>query len=793
MRLPLAANLQSRDGGLTRDARVQNALIEKVGENENGPVFDILSRPGMSDVGAVANAGTPQLLYPWNGLLHTIVNDALNRSSLATLRTYPTLNPSDKDAAVTLSNGNLSAASSAAYRAVRGTTGKAAGKWYWECVCAAGNDYVVGIGKATASLAGLVGNDANSYGFALGDGRKWNAGAGAAYTSAFAANTVVGFALDMAAGTLTIYNASTGVSQGVMFTGLTGTFFPMVSPNATLTVTMNFGASAFTGSVPAGYRAWDDATGLAVTNAGLLFDAQETNANAPSPRLMIKNHSQVWCVSNTGAVSLVGLPGTMGAWTAYASAQITRSGSTATFTYNPSTRPVQVGDSVTIAGATSAAYNGTFTVTAVNTSAYPYTFSYTVAGTPTTPDAASYPTYTVNGGMVRGIPYINGYFCMMDVNGVIWHSAADEPLSWSPTAFLTSRNENGAGVALGKSLNYLIAFKEWSTEFYYDAKNPTGSVFSPVENGFVRIGCASGDSLALVAAQLVWIGQTKAQGLGVYAMQGLNVRKISTEDVDRVISSANLSGVYAFGLNCKGHEMYFVTLTSINVTLVYDFTSDQWTTWTSLTLGTPVSVSSITMGGTTTATVTTSSPHGLSDGDPVKISGADQADYNGIFQIQYVSATVFTFQLTLAVNNATGTVTATPYTETYFKMVMAAVYQGTPLFLHVSDGHLYQLSASLYQDAGIPINVFCRTARIDGGNDDVKKMPTIRVICDAVSASTAMVRWSDDDAQTFQPYRLMDLTKDPCETSKCGTFRRRSLAFRHVNNATLRARALEVG
>lgn len=799
MRIPLAVNLASRDGALTRDARVQNALIEKVGDDPSGPVYDILARPGMSDGGLVSRPNsTPQLLYVWNGALQTIYDECLRSGAIYQLGAmFATLNPSDKDAGVTLSNGNLSAASSAAYRAVRGTVGKATsvpgGKWYFECRCAAGSDYLVGIGKATSSLAGLVGNDANGYGFYPLSALKFNTGASAAYGSALGAGTTIGVAFDATAGTITIYNASTGASFGTMYSGLSGTFYPMVSPNATLTVTMNFGATAFTMTPPAGYAPWSSATPLKPTNTGLQFDAQETNSNAANPRMMVKNKSEAWYVSNTGAVTAISpLPGTMGAYTAYVSA-LTRNGSTATASYYAGTRPVQIGDSVTIAGASDANYNGTFTVTAVNASGYPYTFSYAVGGAPATPDPSVSIQMTLNGGMVRGIPYINGYFCVMDVNGVIWHSAADNPASWSGTAFLTSRSENGAGVALGKSLNYLIAFKEWSTEFYYDAHNPSGSAFSPVENGFVRIGCASGDSLALVAAQLVWIGQTKAQGLGVYGMQGLNVRKISTEHIDRVLASATtLTNVYAYGANCKGHELYFLTITSLGLTLVYDFTSDKWTTWTSLTLGSPVSVSSITMGGTTTATVTTASPHGLSDGDAVKIAGADQPGYNDTFQIQYVSTTVFTFQYPSPGPDGTGTITATPYTESYFKMIRAVPYQGATVFLHETDGHLYQMSASLYQDAGIPINVFSRTDRLDGGNDDLKKMPRIRVISDGASSGTAMVRWSDDDCQTFSAYRRVNLASDPCETRKCGAFRRRSITFRHLANAALRARALEV-
>lgn len=68
---------------------------------------------------------------------------------------------------------------------------------------------------------------------------------------------------------------------------------------------------------------------------------------------------------------------------------LTRSGSTATATLNmmgfqqkvATGHGIEVGDSITVAGANESEYNGTFTATAVTTT----TVSYTVSGTPTTP------------------------------------------------------------------------------------------------------------------------------------------------------------------------------------------------------------------------------------------------------------------------------------------------------------------------------------------------------------------------------------------------------------------------
>jgi hypothetical protein len=203
-------------------------------------------------------------------------------------------------------------------------------------------------------------------------------------------------------------------------------------------------------------------------------------------------------------------------------------------------------------------------------------------------------------------------------------------------------------------------------------------------------------------------------------------------------------------------------------------------------------VTSITLDGTT-ATVTCGSAHGREDGDPLLITGADQAAYNGFQQISYVSTTVFTYQVVGSpATPATGTITAVFLDqETYFKFTHAANLNGANLLLHETSGHLYQMLPTLYADAGVPINWFIRTVRMDGGTNDKKKLAALSLIGDKVS-DTAMLRWSDDDSQTFSAYRVVDLNTERPRTRRCGAFRRRTVELRHVGNTAPQLQALEL-
>jgi len=172
-------------------------------------------------------------------------------SSSGSAVTYATWNPSDKAPNVTLSNGNLTAVGLSSGDCVRATVGKSSGKWYWE-VTTAGTINSFGVGVTTSGTTITIAFTDAATGYGVIDiGWKGNNGSyTAGYTSAYSTGDIMGILLDMDAGTIEIRR--NGVANSVMFSGLTGTFYPAVQGYTNLTA--NFGASAFTYSVPSGYN-----------------------------------------------------------------------------------------------------------------------------------------------------------------------------------------------------------------------------------------------------------------------------------------------------------------------------------------------------------------------------------------------------------------------------------------------------------------------------------------------------------------------------------------------------------
>ena len=870
MRIPLAVSLESRDGGVSKDAKCVNAIVEVQGEGPTA-ITKLRTRPGNSDVGLV-KAGVAQLLYSWNGI-NTIQADYLNRGTMATIVSAPVqTNLSPANASLMWSAQETGPGAATPLLMIKNRT---QAKSVNRAGTVAAITYADNMGEATYNLISLTRSGATATAtmgedvFGVGD-TVTIAGAGQAEYNGAQTVTAITAAVFTPARDIPITITRSGTTATATTVsgdhGLSTATYTVAGANQTeyngakaITVT---NATQFTYTVtvtPGTVVTWDPAHNNGATLSGGNLTAQFSAIGVAVRGSLGKSSGKWYWEVTVGALpsgltvgvgdsswALTALGGDAHGW-GYASfsglkvhlvsdtygasfttadvvgVALDMDAGTLTFYKNG------VSQGQAFSGITGTVYPGISSDGSTSTvnfgaSAFAYsapsgfsaldyddpitpatgaiivtdpavtvnpTFSYTVAGTPATPATGTI-TASSSGGTVPGIAYINGYFCVMDVNAVIWNSAIDDPTSWSALDFVTAQSVNGAGKALAHSGSYLIALKEWSTEYFYDRQDgATGSPFSPVDNGFTEIGCASGASVSSIDGNLMWLSQSRQRGRGVYVMEGLEQRKVSTPDVERILNADDLATVHAFGVKLDGHSLYVLTLVSSNITLAYDLTSQTWLPWSSYTIGSVKSVTSITRSGNT-ATVTTSTAHTVADGDPVKIVGATQTEYNGIFQAQYVSSTIFTIQVEGdPTTPATGTITAYPYTESYFKFTKYADYAGLNLLLHESDGHLYQLDSTLYRDAGLPINTFTRTTRLDGGNTDRKKMPVIRVIGDSV-ASLAMIRWSDDDCATFSAYRLIDLSESRPETRKCGAFERRTIELRHVGNFPLNLTALEL-
>jgi hypothetical protein len=230
---------------------------------------------------------------------------------------------------------------------------------------------------------------------------------------------------------------------------------------------------------------------------------------------------------------------------------------------------------------------------AVDGTGFVYTFSSTLGSTPRLffQNGVKGYTYTVSGGVVQvtdvdypsatvpGNAYLDGTTYVMNADANIYGSDINDPTSWDPLNLIKAQIEPDKGVAIAKQLVYVIAFKQWSTEVFYDAANSTGSPLSPVQGAKVNAGCRHAGSVQDIDGALVWISSTRAGHVGVMAMDNLKAAVISTPAIERLLQDADFTTVRSAKGKVGGHKFYCVTVINSNITLVYDLTSSIWYQW----------------------------------------------------------------------------------------------------------------------------------------------------------------------------------------------------------------------
>lgn len=155
---------------------------------------------------------------------------------------FATWNPNDKNSIIALSNGNLVATSTGgAWNSQRATMGKSSGKWYWEVTQTGGTAGTVltGIATLAANTASYCGNDAYGWSYNADDGKFYNANVLTGTAATYTLNDTIGVMWDADNGTLSFLKNN--AFQGIAYTGLSGTMYPMSSEYTSRATTTNFG------------------------------------------------------------------------------------------------------------------------------------------------------------------------------------------------------------------------------------------------------------------------------------------------------------------------------------------------------------------------------------------------------------------------------------------------------------------------------------------------------------------------------------------------------------------------
>lgn len=315
----------------------------------------------------------------------------------------------------------------------------------------------------------------------------------------------------------------------------------------------------------------------------------------------------------------------------------------------------------------------------------------------------------------KGWAFLDDTLYVMAPFANIWGSDINDILTWPADNVLVARIEPTRGVALAKQLVYVVAFKEDSTEIFYDAANATGSPLGRVSGAKISFGCANADSVREVDGALFWLSTNRSASVQVMRMENLKAEIISTPAIERLLGEADVSEVYSWTLKYEGHRWYAITLVNENLTLVYDMTTGLWAQWTDV------------------------------DGN-----------YLPIVDSTYKTSTAQT------------------------------------LLQHESNGWLYTVDSANVTDAGDVITVDIYTPNYDAGTARDKTLPAVYFDANRIPGSVLQVRYSDDDYQTWSPFRKVDLSVAKPMLQGNGTFKRRAYNLRHQSLTRFRIKAMDL-
>lgn len=123
-----------------------------------------------------------------------------------------------------------------------------------------------------------------------------------------------------------------------------------------------------------------------------------------------------------------------------------------------------------------------------------------------------------------------------------------------------------------------------------------------------------------------------------------------------------------------------------------------------------------------------------------------------------------------------------------FNGIAATSLNGAVYVQDASNGRIYTLSGTTYQDSAANFTVTLQTGRSNHGSQNRKVERAVTVIADTTTGNLA-VSTSDDDYANFSTARNIDLSAANKKLTKLGSFYHRAHKFTYADNYAFRAQA----
>jgi len=233
------------------------------------------------------------------------------------------------------------------------------------------------------------------------------------------------------------------------------------------------------------------------------------------------------------------------------------------------------------AAANATVVGGVITAITMTNAGSGYTSAPTVVITGTNTGLASATSYLTGfpNPHVVSPSFMDGYIFLIKGSD-IYNSNLDDPLKWSASEFITAEMYPDPLKALARQNNQLIAFGEYSTEYFFDAANTTGSPLSKNDAITIQLGVASPEAISEDEKTVLWVAQSHTGGRSVWMIDGFQAKQIRADPIERLLDmEVSASAITGYVVRTKGHYLYLLNLPTSNRTVVYDMDEKVWTEW----------------------------------------------------------------------------------------------------------------------------------------------------------------------------------------------------------------------
>ena len=186
------------------------------------------------------------------------------------------------------------------------------------------------------------------------------------------------------------------------------------------------------------------------------------------------------------------------------------------------------------------------------------------------------------------VTYLGGYFILNKKGSSFFFISDLDSIDFPPLneQFAGASPDNAQAVLVNNQQLYVLGTRTIET---WSLTGQTASApFTPIQGRVAPIGIIAPFSLARLAGTYIWMGGNE-QGDGViYSMENDTPTRISNHAIEYKIQSlGDLSTSTAFALQWEGHQLYIINIPGLQSSLVFDYSTKQWTEWSSLLTQTP--------------------------------------------------------------------------------------------------------------------------------------------------------------------------------------------------------------